>query len=113
MNIITIYLVQLLLTSLILFLLLAYLRSPLKRILVDLCGSEPRAQFWAVFSNIVLVTVPLLFGMGFHPAARGAGDIFFEIANQLKWNLIGFILVLMGAGFVVVIFAMLAPRPQN
>ena len=92
---------------------MAYLRPHLKRVLVDLCGSEQRAQFWTVFSNIVLVAVPTIFGMGFHPKALDAQNIFFEISNQVKWNLLGFVMVLMGAGFVVVIFAMTAPRTQN
>jgi len=113
MNAISVYLLQLLITTVILFLLLAYLRPHLKRVLVDLCGSEQRAQFWTVFSNIVLVTVPIIFGMGYHPKALDAQNIFFEIANQIKLNLLGFVLVLLGAGFVVVIFAMTAPRTQN
>ena len=113
MNAISIYLTQLLITTLTLFLLVAYLRPHLKRVLVDLCGSEQRAQFWTVFSNMVLITVPIIFGMGFHPKALDAQNIFFEIANQIKLNMLGFVMVLLGAGFVVVIFAMTAPRPQN
>jgi predicted membrane protein len=113
MNAISIYLTQILMTTFGLFLLLAYLRPHLKRVLVDLCGSEQRAQFWTVFSNIVLMAVPILFGLGFHPEATGAQNIFFEIVNQIKLNLLGFVLGLLGAGFVVMLFALVAPRTQN
>lgn len=113
MNAISIYLLQLLITSAILFSILAYLSPHLKRMLVDLCGSEQRAQFWTVFSQIVLVVVPIIFGMGYHPRVMDAQNIFFGIANQVKMNLPGFVMVLLGAGFVVVIFAMTTPRTQN
>ena len=109
---ISIFLAQLAFTTITLGLLVAYLRPHLKRILLDLCGTEGRAQFWTVFTCILLIGFPLIFGLGFHPKALDAQGIFFEIVNQVKWNLLGFILVLIGAGFVVSIFALVAPRPQ-
>ena len=39
---------------------LFYLGSLLKQILVDLCGTEERANFWLVFSKLVFLFLPLL-----------------------------------------------------
>ena len=47
------------LTILACVLLTGYLRHYLKRVLVDLCKTEERAQFWAAFSNILLIGLPL------------------------------------------------------
>ena len=31
-----------------------------RNVLIDLCGTEVRAQFWVVYSNLMLVIAPLL-----------------------------------------------------
>jgi hypothetical protein len=36
------------------------LTNALRRLLVDMCGTESRARFWVVYSNIMLVIAPLL-----------------------------------------------------
>ncbi len=36
------------------FLVLLYLRNPLQVILNDLCGTNERARFWTAFSNTVV-----------------------------------------------------------
>ena len=64
MTSIALYLTQLILTLLACFLLTAYLRPALRLVLVDLCMTESRAQFWTVFSNILLIILPVIFGMG-------------------------------------------------
>lgn len=38
----------------------AYLRDVTQRLLVDLCGTEDRARFWARCSVIAMVAVPLM-----------------------------------------------------
>ena len=45
-----------------------YLRRPLERIMVELCGSQGRAEFWAAFSAVALGTVPLIFVLACRPA---------------------------------------------
>jgi len=40
---------------------LLFLNKPLYRLLIDLCGTEARAKFWLIYSNVMLVIAPLLF----------------------------------------------------
>ena len=41
-------------------LLLAALTRPLRRLLIDACGTVERANFWVVYSAAMMVIVPLL-----------------------------------------------------
>ncbi len=113
MTTILIFIGQLAATLLICLLLTAYIRPFLKRVLVDLCGTEERAQFWTVFSNIMLVALPVIFGLGFMPDTSLPKNVVFQVAGQLRWNLIGFILSLLAIGGAVSFFALVAPRPQT
>jgi predicted Abi (CAAX) family protease len=113
MNPILMYVTQFAVTILACFLLTAYLRPHLKRILVDLCRTESRAQFWTAFSNVLLIALPVVFGMGFHPGETSAQATFFTVARQLQANLIGFIFALVAIGAVVSFFALVAPRPAE
>jgi hypothetical protein len=111
MNIIWIYLLQIAITAATSVAMVAYFRPYLRRVLVDLCGTQERAQFWVVFSSILLVGVPLIFGMGYHPEEGAPGMLFFDAASQVRANLLGFLLALLGIGFFVSFFALVAPRP--
>ncbi len=112
MNTIALYFVQIAITLVACSGVVIYLRRSLGRMLVDLCRTEERAQFWLAFSSIVLIALPLIFGMGYTPAPNGAEAAFFELAKQLKLNLFGFLLALVGIGFIVSFFALFAPRPD-
>lgn len=39
---------------------IATLSKPLRNLLIDLCGTEDRADFWMTYSNIMLILAPLL-----------------------------------------------------
>ncbi|GAB4397676.1 MAG: hypothetical protein OHK0031_17540 [Anaerolineales bacterium] len=106
------FLGQLTLTLMISLALAAALRRSLRPVLIDLCGTEARAQFWTVFSVFLLVIVPLIFGLGFQPEASDPAALFFALAGQLRWNLFGFALALTGIGAALAFFALVAPRPQ-
>lgn len=69
-----------------------YLRAPLQKILVELCGSTERAAFWTAFSNVALTAVPVIFAMQYHPEAVGTAPVAFQLADQMKWGLIGLVL---------------------
>ena len=69
-----------------------YLKSPLRKILAELCGSPERAAFWTAFSNVALTVVPVIFAMQYHPETGGSAPVAFELADQLKWGLIGVVL---------------------
>jgi hypothetical protein len=49
------------------FLLVLYLRPHLHKLLVDLCGTTERANFWAAFSNIALLLAPSIFALSYYP----------------------------------------------
>ena len=76
-----------------------YLRSHLKGILVDLCGTEARADFWMAFSNVVLILVPMIFGMQFQ--ANANQPAIFQLNYQLKWVFIGLVVSVMSLGAIL------------
>src|SRR4026207_496012 len=98
MNTIGLYFVQIAVTLVTCCVVVIYLRRSLWRILVDLCRTEERARFWLTLSTILLIGLPLILGMGYSPETANAEAAFFETANQIKWNLFGFVLTLVGIG---------------
>ena len=113
MNTIIFFLVQIVLTLIIVFLIVGYLRPFLKRILVDLCGTEERAQFWTAFSNILLIGLPLIFALNYRPESVNAEELFFNLAGKLSGNLGGLLVALIGIGIIVSFFALAAPKPAK
>lgn len=89
-----------------------YLQSYLKRVLIDLCKTEERAQFWTVFSNILLIGLPSIIALGFHPQAITSEEAIFEIIGRLSGNLAGYLFALVGVGIIVSFFALVAPRTK-
>ena len=112
MNTIVSFLIEVALTLLISSLLIRYLRPFLRKILVDLCGTADRAQFWLAFSSILLMGMPVLFALNYSPQATNAEELFFEVARKLSGNLGSFLFSLIGIGFIVSFFALFAPRPM-
>ena len=113
MDRIWIYLLQIFITAAICLTLVVYFRPVLRSVLVDLCGTPERAQFWVVFSGILLMGLPLIFALGFDPGKSAPALLFFEIARQLRLNLLGFLLALIAIGGAVSFFALVAPRPSS
>lgn len=87
-----------------------YLRPYLKRVLIDLCRTEERAQFWTSFSNILLIGFPLLIALGFRPESTVVEGAIFEILGRLSGSLAGYLFTLIGIGLIVSFFALVAPR---
>ena len=71
------------------FAIVAYLRAPLRSILVELCGTGERAAFWVAFSNVTLALLPLIFALQYTPEVKAGTAAVFEVAAQLKWALAG------------------------
>lgn len=113
METIFVFIGQLIFTLAAAFLLSAVFSRFLRPVLVDLCGTTERAQFWTVFSRFLLLLLPALFGLGFEPQAEPGLNLFFDLTRQLRWNLLGFVMALLGVGAAVVFFALVAPRPQT
>jgi uncharacterized membrane protein YhaH (DUF805 family) len=74
--------------------LVAYVKSHLKTLLVELCGTAERASFWLAFSNVTLVLVPLIFALDYNPEFGPDRNFVFEMATQLKHAIIGFVIAL-------------------
>lgn len=79
----------------------AYLRTPLYGILVELCGTKDRAAFWVAFSNVTLALVPLIFAMQYTPEAGPGTSLVLEVATQLKWALAGLLSAVVFLGWVL------------
>ena len=75
-----------------------YLQNPLRGILVDLCGTAERAEFWTAFSSVTLTLVPLIFCLGYRPQSTSMPGLAFDLCGELEWALIGLAcsVVLMG-----------------
>ncbi len=113
MNPIYAFLIEVGLTLITCFLIVGYIRPFLKRILFELCGTEERAQFWTAFSNILLIGLPLIFGLNYHVQAQTSDDLFFEVATHIAGNFTGLLLALIAIGFIVAFFALVAPKPYE
>ena len=109
MNIIIAFIIEIAITLLIIILVLGYLRPFLRRILLDICGTEDRAQFWTTFTNIVLLSLPMISALGFSPTASLSNSILI-VAHQLKSNLLSFIFGLSLIGFILAFFSLLTSR---
>jgi hypothetical protein len=71
---------------------IVYLRRPLHRVLVDLCGAEHRAAFWTAYANFVLVLVPVVALLVARTAERPGESGVFTVADLLRWSLIGLVI---------------------
>jgi len=90
-------------------LVVGYLRRPLEQLLTDLCGNQQRAAFWTAFSAVTLGIVPVIFALSNEPATDLSAPVFLQIAEQLKWGLIGMIVSVLMLGWIVGRFI---PRPK-
>ena len=78
-----------------------YLKVALHRILVELCGTSERAAFWAAFTNISIVLVPLIFALQYTPQLKEGQSAVLEIAAQLKWALAGLLATVVMVGWIL------------
>lgn len=111
MNTIISFIIQVLLTITLTSLIVRYIRPYLRKVLTDLCGTEERAQFWTVFSDVLLIGLPSILALNYKPEATTLEELFFEIAGRISGTLAGFLFALVCVGIVVSIFALFAPRP--
>jgi len=79
----------------------SYIRQPLRRLLVELCGNAERAEFWTAFSALSVGLVPLIFALGYTPSHDANTLALLEIGGQLKWALIGMIGSVLMLGWII------------
>lgn len=64
---------------------LIYLLKPLLlEVLVDICGTRPRAEFWVMFTQLMLIISPLLIVIFFAPTQSVLN---INIAEAIKYTL--------------------------
>ncbi len=107
----TIFLAGVGLTAVAAALVVWYLRPHLYGILVDLCGTAERARFWMAFSNVTLLLVPVVFAMSSRPDGKDI-SVVFQVANQLRWSLIGLVMSVIALGLVISRFIPKTPQPR-
>jgi uncharacterized membrane protein YhaH (DUF805 family) len=90
--------------------LVAYVKTHLKALLVELCGTAERASFWLAFSNVTLVLVPLIFALDYRPESGSDRNLIFEMGAQLKYAIIGFVVAL--SSLAVILFRFI-PRSNS
>ena len=91
MNVSLLFLVGLTTTFLVSITVVRYLSSPLRKQLLELCGSSDRAEFWTVFSNATLALIPVVFAMQFGPDSEPCVPQVFAVVGQIKWGIAGLV----------------------
>lgn len=87
-----------------------YLRPSLNKILIDLCGTQDRANFWSAFSSVTLVLMPVIFALHCRPQAGQPISAVLELSTQMEWALIGLVCTVVVLGFVLANFISAGPR---
>jgi hypothetical protein len=78
-----------------------YMKAPLRRLLLDLCGNPQRSDFWVAFSNVTVVLLPVIFAMPSDTSPYRGPITLGEICVQLKWGLAGLIISVLILGWVL------------
>jgi membrane protease YdiL (CAAX protease family) len=104
------FLLDIALVALLFVAIVAYVKKHLRALLIELCGTTERASFWLAFSNVTLVLVPLIFALDYKPEFGPEKTAIFEMATQLRYALIGFVITL---GSLALILVRFIPRDKN
>ena len=99
-----IFLLDVTLTEAVCISLVIYVAKHLRSLLIELCGTAERANFWLAFSNVALILVPLIFALDYTPAGEPNRAVVFEIAGQLKYAFIGFIVTFVSLALILLWF---------
>lgn len=84
------------------FILIGLLRPLLRGVLTDTCGTEKRAEFWVMFTQLMLIISPLLVVVFFAPTAPIAQlNVAYELQQTLFRTLLGDFIALSVIGKVI------------
>ena len=64
----------------------------------------------SVFSNVLLIGMPMIFSLNYRPEASNTEELFFDVARKLSGNLGGSLFAMIGIGVIVSFFALVAPK---
>ena len=104
MGLTTAFLVDVVLTAALSIGLVAYVKEPLRSLLIELCGTKERASFWLAFSNVALVLISLIFTLSYTPESGPDKNVVFEMGTQLKYAMVGFVIALGALGLILLRF---------
>ncbi len=104
MNTITIFLIAMCITLTVSIAVVLFIRRHLRNVLVDLTGTESRADFWTAFTSLMLVLVPAIVPMFVPITSHNEQPTFFQVTGILKWSLIGLVATLVSYGFIIIWF---------
>lgn len=84
------------------FIVIALLRPLLRDVLTDTCGTEKRAEFWVMFTQLMLIISPLLVVVFFaHTTPIAQLYIAYELQQTLFRTLLGDFIALSVIGKVI------------
>ena len=85
-----------------------YIRTHLRSILVEVCGTQTRADFWITWSNIPIVVLPLTLTLLRGP---GSDSALTRISYLIGVSLTGLLAVIIAMGIVLTVF--ISDRKEN
>ncbi|HYL86130.1 MAG TPA: hypothetical protein VE263_18040 [Candidatus Angelobacter sp.] len=100
-NLNAVFLSDVAVTALLLIGIILYMHRHLRALLIELCGTAERANFWLALSNVTMLLVPLIFALDYKPEFGPHTTVLFEMATQLKYALIGLVTTLGLLAFVL------------
>ena len=102
MNTLVLFLIEVLLCFAISVSLIVLLKTVLRDILVDICGTESRAAFWVMFTQLMLIISPLLLVIYFAPTQDTlAVNVAEALKDTLFRSLLGDFIALATIGTVI------------
>jgi uncharacterized membrane protein YhaH (DUF805 family) len=78
-----------------------YVAPHLRKLLIELCGTAERANFWLAFSNLMLFLVPIIFALWVTPERSENQAAMIEMADQLRWAMVGLVISVLSMGIVL------------
>ncbi len=102
MSMLTLVIIEIALCLAISLSLIVLIKPFLRDMLIETCGTQKRAEFWVMFTQIMLVIAPLLLVIYFIPTSIPATvDIADELKNSLFRALLGDFIALATIGQVI------------
>ena len=91
----------------------AYLRTHLRGLLAELCGTRQRGDFWLAFSNVMLILMPLIFALENGETVQRDVPATLAIAAQMQRALLGLVATVITIGVVLSMFIARVPAEQR
>lgn len=114
MNSLSIFMIEVLICFFISFSMIYLLRPLLREVLIDICGTRARAEFWVMFTQLMLIISPLLIVIYFAPTQYEVDvNITEAIKDTLFRSLLGDFIALTMIGQVIWKSVKLFPDQQG